>query len=84
MMTKKHFIRLSKSLRALIPPITSDPEVHTQWVAVVWACIDLCAESNPAFNRTRFITACIGDQPHPHLRHLLGIDRQGRPLPGDP
>lgn len=58
-MTKKHFIRLARLLREHADT-TADP---TQAVDIavrdlIDGVADMCAETNPAFDRRRFIEAC--------------------------
>lgn len=60
MMTKKHFELIASTLRHLAPPreLPSSPRAYEQWRATVESFADMCAASNPRFNRTRFLAAC--------------------------
>lgn len=54
-MTRKHFQALAVKLHALKPEAGTD---DTQWEQCVNGIAAVCADSNPAFNRVRFVEAC--------------------------
>jgi len=54
-MTRKHFEAIAKVLRDNRSS-TNDAD----WYNLVSAMADACAETNPNFDRSRFITACRG------------------------
>jgi len=52
--SKKHFIALADALRAQRPAYHWDANKRVQWDLDVKAIADVCAASNPAFNRSRW------------------------------
>ena len=66
-MTKKDFIAFAAALKATMPVYTGDHghadyayhcEEYAQWKQDVIAVLEVCAKSNPAFDKGRFIEAC--------------------------
>lgn len=64
-MSRKHFIALAKTYRAIIEgysvAATRDASQHSAYLAAVQVAKDtanVCAEFNPNFDRNRFLTAC--------------------------
>lgn len=59
-MTKKHFIALAQALYEAKPGTfaTNYLDRHTAWKCTVGAVAAVCAASNPAFNRAKFLAAC--------------------------
>ena len=59
-MTKKDFEALARAFASVKPtPNTSNP-AESLWEQAVEAVADVCQESNPRFNRSRFFAACEG------------------------
>jgi len=56
-LTRKHFQALADSLKALRPD-PAFPLDFAMWSDVVDKTADVCAASNPRFNRERFNDAC--------------------------
>jgi hypothetical protein len=54
-MTSKHFEAIAKVLRDHRPST-----IDADWYKLIDAMADTCAEANPRFDRSRFITACRG------------------------
>ena len=54
-MSKKHFIALADALREQKPAPHWDANKHVQWNQDVKAIADVCAASNPQFNRARWM-----------------------------
>src|SRR5439155_9320453 len=68
-MTKKHFEQIAKAMRNLRTFEAHDQEMSetvaraVRYTSVVDALASVCAESNPRFDRDRFLQACgIGTQ----------------------
>jgi hypothetical protein len=59
-MTKKHFISLAAMFKAERPQPHWDGNKLTVWNALVVGTADVCRQTNPRFDRERFITACGG------------------------
>lgn len=56
-MTRRHFVEIAGTLRALRPEYdgTQDAQrARERWEETARAFADLCARSNPAFSRERF------------------------------
>lgn len=60
MMTRKHFELIARTLRNLrpVPGFDGYTAVLRQWEKAVFTFTDMCAASNPRFNRSRFLEAC--------------------------
>ena len=59
-MTKKHFIALADALRAEKPGTNWDPNKLVQWELDVKAIANVCAASNPNFNRELWLGYIAG------------------------
>ncbi len=62
-MTRKHFVALANKIAGQYPVCDSVAEFQfkvDQWERTLRAVADSCAESNPRFDRERFIAACHG------------------------
>ena len=64
-MTKKHFIALADTLKALEPINLKQKDVrasaeHRQWEATVQRLADFCAAQNDQFNRERWLGYIAG------------------------
>ncbi len=64
-MTRKHFRAIAKLLKEHYPGVDATPTYTVpalySWVELVRSVADMCAETNPRFDRERFITACYPD-----------------------
>lgn len=60
-MSKKHFIALADALRGVRPLLPESNAAVIQWARDVDAIADVCARSNPAFKRDRFIRHIYGE-----------------------
>lgn len=60
MMTRKHFEAIARTMREEIETYRESGDAYAVKVATHTArsLAYLCAESNPRFNRDRFLTAC--------------------------
>lgn len=58
-MTKKDFQALARALHLAMPLIDAEPyNRKNTWLRCVKYVADVCAASNPRFDRARFIEAC--------------------------
>jgi hypothetical protein len=57
-MTKKDFEAIAAALKREKPGANWDANKHVQWNLDVRAFANVCAASNPRFDRTRFYRAC--------------------------
>lgn len=64
-MTRKDFIKLAGALKNIQPDIpgvmefnTKSVKVWNNWIAAVDSVADVCEQSNPQFNRKKFVKAC--------------------------
>ena len=60
-MTKKNFIALADALKAEKPGTNWNPNKMVQWELDVKAIADVCAASNPAFKRDRWLGYIAGE-----------------------
>ena len=60
-MSKKHFIALADALRAEKPGENWNPNKMVQWELDVKAIANVCAHSNPRFNRERWLAYIAGE-----------------------
>ena len=62
-MTRKHFAALAEALAYMRPPLYNFGKVSTpsknRWENARDAIMAICAESNPRFDRDRFIAATL-------------------------
>lgn len=56
-MTRKHFTAIAKALATTRP--SGDAKRVAQWLRDVEAMANTCAETNPRFDRVRFVDACM-------------------------
>lgn len=56
-MTKKHFKAIAEALSKAMPDNNSADALAT-WTQCVVAITDVCASTNPHFDRERFLDAC--------------------------
>ena len=56
-MTRKHFNRIAKELNMIGQGVRGEGEYHI-WLSCVESMADLCASTNSAFDRRRFMEAC--------------------------
>lgn len=62
MMTKRDFNALAAALRGIERLSGHNVHVHNEAIfAAAYAIADVCAASNPRFNRARFLRAALGD-----------------------
>lgn len=57
-MTKRDFEALADALANVRPSHSALDTVYRGWKDSVFAVADVCAASNPRFDRERFIAAC--------------------------
>ena len=60
-MTKKHFNRIAHALQQAKPVSTFDEGAMESWRDLCRDIASICADSNPNFDRQRFMTACEGN-----------------------
>lgn len=58
MLSKKHFTALASIFYAHRPLPDPNGESEETWIALRDEIADLCAKSNPNFDRERFLAAC--------------------------
>lgn len=59
-LTRAHFELIAESLRAEAPKDPNDQAAHAAYSARISAAADRLAQTNPAFDRGRFISAVAG------------------------